>query len=324
MKRIIILSALLLASLATVAQTVPTRWAVVDFSANFMREEPDYGAELGDQALMGTLVRIVGQDSYWLQIISPEPYTAWVNDMGVVELTEEEKDAYIEAPKYICTADASHIWAEPSTDSPYVSEFIAGDIVRKCFSPNGKPVTKKSFCKVMLPSGHEGWALKSCVQDFGEWTVSRKASPSDVLETAYRFLGVPYMWGGTSIKNVDCSGLSRSVYFLNGILLPRNASQQVKVGQEVIPDEEHLQPADLIFFGTPATEDKAERITHVGIYIGDGMYIHSSQVVRINSIDPESERYTGRSPLRARRIIGQADAGTGVVSIARSPFYFKQ
>ena len=324
MKRIIIVSALLCVCVATLAQNAPKRWAVVDFSANFMREDPDYAAELGDQALMGTVVEILGEDSYWKQIVSPEPYKAWVNDMGLVEMSEAEKDAYIAAPKYICTANVSHIWTEPSVGSDQLSEFLAGDLVLKCLSDKGKPISRKGFLQVSLPSGKQGWVLKGEVEDFASWTASRTATPDDIIETAMRFLGVPYMWGGTSIKNVDCSGLSRSVYFLNGILLPRNASQQVKVGEEVLPDEEHLQRGDLLFFGTPATAEKGERITHVGIYIGEGMYIHSSQVVRINSIDPASARYSGRSPLRARRIIGQADAGTGVVSIARSPFYFKQ
>ena len=295
------------------------RWAVVNLSVNNMREQPDYAAEMGDQCLMGTLVEIVGEDSYWKQIVAPKPYKAWVNEMGLTEMTEAEKDAYLQAPKYICTADYARIWSEASEKSMGVCDFVAGDIVRKCLDAKGKALTHRKFVKVLLPSGRTGWVRREAVEDFRDWTSARSATAEEVLNTAYRFIGVPYLWGGTSIKGVDCSGLAWSTYYLSGLLLPRNASQQAKAGTEVAPDEEHLQPGDLIFFGRAATEDKPERITHVGIYIGDGMYIHSSQVVRINSIDPASEDYAGRRPLRARRILGD----DSIQRIATSPYYFK-
>ena len=69
---------------------------------------------------------------------------------------------------------------------------------------------------------------------------------------------MPYLWAGTSIKGVDCSGFSKSVYFLNGYMLLRNASQQYKTGEPVDVSQglDNLQPADLVFFGREATEDK--------------------------------------------------------------------
>ncbi len=295
------------------------RWAVVNLSVNNMREQPDYAAEMGDQSLMGTLVEIVGEDSYWKQILNSKPYKAWVNEMGLTEMTEAEKDAYLAAPKYICTADYTRIWSEPSEKSMGVCDFIAGDLVRQCLDSKGKALSHRKFVKVLLPSGKTGWVRKDTVEDFAHWTSTRSATAEEILSTAYRFIGVPYLWGGTSIKGVDCSGLAWSTYFLNGVLLPRNASQQAKVGEDVIPDLEHLMPGDLLFFGRAATADKPERITHVGIYIGDGMYIHSSQVVRINSIDPASEAYSGRGPVRARRILGD----DSIPRISTSPYYFK-
>ena len=58
-----------------------------------------------------------------------------------------------------------------------------------------------------------------------------KDSPETIVATAYRFFGVPYLWGGTSVKGMDCSGFTKTVYFLNGVLLPRDASQQVARGR---------------------------------------------------------------------------------------------
>lgn len=326
MKTIILTAALLLATFFRAAsQDFPeegSRYAVVEFSTNFMREEPQYEAENGDQALMGTVVKIIDEKGYWRRIVSPEPYTAWVVDRGLVEMSCNELREYIAAPKYICTADYTHIFETADENSLRISDFVMGGLVRKVPDSEGRPVSRGNFLAVRLPSGKDGWVPESAVCDFAEWAAGQNTSGSDITQTAMRFLGVPYMWGGTSIKYVDCSGLSRSVYFMNGILLPRNASQQARVGEDVSLDS--LEPGDLLFFGTPATAQKKERISHVGIYLGEGRYIHSSQVVRINSLNAEDEDYGGRMPLRARRILGHVDDGSGIVSIANSPYYFAQ
>lgn len=342
---------LLAVSLSSFAQGGQKNWAVVEFSANLMREAPDYAAELGDQALMGTVVEVLDKSGYWVKIKSPEPYTAWVNEMGLVPMDEKELQDYIEAPKYICTASFSHIYEEPSPDSRIVSDLVLGDIVRIMYSvkthtsgryngyEEGRAVLKKRFAGVVLPSGKTGYVPAKDVAVFHKWAKDRKGRASDesafrqdLLATGYRFLGVPYMWGGTSIKNVDCSGFTRSAYFANGVLLPRNASQQARVGEDVRifkdngeVDWSGLLPGDLLFWGKAATDSTKERVTHVGMYIGEGRFIHSAQVVRINSLDSTASDFYDRKPVRARRVVGHIDEdGSGIVSTFSSPFYFPQ
>ena len=336
-------------SAALSAQDVPARKAVVELSANFMREDPDYAAELGDQVLMGTVVEVLEEDGYWVRIKTPEPYTAWVTDMGLVWMAPREMEDYMEAPKYICTADISHVYEEPSLKSGIVSELVLGDIVRILYKTithtrgslkgydEGRAVLRKKFVGVVLPSGKTGYVPSRDVAVFYKWAKDRKEVAGneetfgeDIVRTARRFLGVPYMWGGTSIKNVDCSGLVRSVYFACGVLLPRNASQQAHAGKEVaifspsgLTDWSALMPGDLIFWGRSATGQAPEKATHVGIYIGGGRFIHSSQFVRISSLDPSDEDYYDRKPLRARRIAGMVDVmGSGAASVFSSPHYF--
>ena len=324
MRRFAAFTALIALTVAAAAQ-VPSgegrRWAVVDLSVNYMREAPDYTAELGDQTLMGTVVEIVGEESYWRQIVSPEPYKAWVNEMGLAVMTADEANAYIASPKYICTAEYSNIYSEPSLKSAYVSDFVMGDLVRPVTDGRGKAVRKGKFLACLLPDGRTGWVPKADVADFAAWTASRHPDGDSIVETAMRFLGIPYMWGGTSVKGVDCSGLTLCTFFMNGILLPRNTSQQVRAGVPVELDS--LEPGDLLFFGTPATDDRPERINHVGIYIGSNRFIHSSQKVRISSLDPAEPDYYERKPLRARRILGHTD-GNGVTPLPKSPWYFIQ
>ena len=99
-----------------------------------------------------------------------------------------------------------------------------------------------------------------------------------VIGIAAQFLGVPYVWGGTSPNGFDCSGFTQYVFARAGVSLPRVASSQQGVGRAV--SRADLQPGDLVFFGSPAH--------HVGIYVGDGTMIHSphtGSVVRYDSVN---------------------------------------
>lgn len=337
-------------STAAMGQEASRHWAVVEFSANFMREAPDYPAELGDQALMGTVVEMLDTSSYWVKIRTPEPYTAWVTEMGLVPMDESELENYLKAPKYICISPHSNVYSEPSYKSEIVSDLVMGDIFRIMYKEivhtrgslqgytEGRAVLKKKFVGVVLPSGRLGYVPAKDISVFYKWAKDRHAlldKEDDLrkalISTSRQFLGVPYMWGGTSTKNVDCSGLTRSVFFMNGILLPRNASQQARTGSDVGIfidgrfSSRDLRPGDLLFFGKTATDSTSEKITHVGMYLGNDKYIHSSQIVRISSLDPSAEDYSGRQPIRARRIIGEVDRpGSGVISLWSSPLYFPQ
>ncbi|NOY13061.1 MAG: C40 family peptidase [Deltaproteobacteria bacterium] len=105
---------------------------------------------------------------------------------------------------------------------------------------------------------------------------------SELVKTARQFLGVPYRWGGEDRRNgFDCSGLTMVSYRLNGLNLPRNSRMQFKVGHYVA--KRNLQKGDLVFFATKG----GTRVTHVGIYIGGGKFIHAprtGKTVRIASL----------------------------------------
>ncbi|MCR5710199.1 MAG: C40 family peptidase [Bacteroidales bacterium] len=305
--------------------------AFASLSVINMREKPDYAAELGTQALMGTPVKVHRHDNgYWVNIETPDGYKAWVNDMAIVPIDQERLDAWKASKRVVVTSYYTFFLDAPRPDAGHVSDGVWGDIA-EYVGTIGK------FVEVKLPDGKQAFVSSADVADLKEWVASRKAViPADapevsvekarqlILETAKTFLGVPYLWAGTSIKGVDCSGFSKSVYFLNGYMLLRNASQQYKTGEPVDVSQglDNLQPADLVFFGREATADKPERISHVAIYMGDGKIIHSSQLVRINSLIEGEPDYYSRKPIRACRIIGNQDCGKGVVSIAQSGVYF--
>jgi hypothetical protein len=93
---------------------------------------------------------------------------------------------------------------------------------------------------------------------------------SELVGTAKRFIGTPYRWGGTSVdEGFDCSGLTMVVYQLNGLKLPRSSRQQYRAGIPVGRNE--LRQGDLVFFAT----SWGRRVSHVGIYVGKGRFIHA-------------------------------------------------
>ena len=303
MKKIVMILAVLMCMASASAQD--KKWAVVELSSIYMRIAPDYESALETQELMGTIVEVVGEKNYWREIVSPQPYKAWCTEKGIVMMSDTELKAYKAAPKCIFTELYGHVYEQPSATAATVCDLVGGDIMRIADK-------KGKWTMILLPSGKEGWVESKNIKVHDSFLSIAKGegnadSISDekmesIITTALKLKGTPYFWGGMTPKGVDCSGLVRWSCLMNGILLPRNASQMVHCGDEVSLDQ--LQRGDLVFFGTPAQDGKPRRVTHVGIYIGDGRIIHSSHLVRVNSLDPSQPDYyeNAHKLIAARRL----------------------
>ena len=121
---------------------------------------------------------------------------------------------------------------------------------------------------------------------------------SQIVRTAKKYIGIPYKWGGESAREgFDCSGLTMTVYQLNGLDLPRTSRQQWKKG---IPVRRHqLRKGDLVFFATSG----GRRVTHVGIYAGENSFIHAPRRGKTIRITTLSKSYYRKRYVGARRYL---------------------
>ncbi len=305
-------------------------YGVTTLSVINFRTGPDYDAEAATQTMMGAPLKLLMETDGWVRAVTPEGYIAWVRGSGIAKMTKEEFENYIAAPKVVVTDKYISVMETPGGKSP-VSDAVWGNVLLDLGA-------RGSYRAVSLPDGRKGYVNNISVMDYTKWVNSRNATAESVIETAKQFMGVPYMWGATSVKAVDCSGFTKSVYYLNGLILARDASQQCYTGEDVditkyVNDSlytmdalQNLKKGDLIFFGRKATAERKERATHVGIYIENGRFIHSAGFVHINSLLPnEEDYYTGSTRLiRAQRILGNEDKGMGIESIQKSVYGMPQ
>jgi cell wall-associated NlpC family hydrolase len=292
-------------------------WGVISHSVANVRYEANYSSEMATQLLMGTPIQLLEKRSYWYRIVTPEGYHAWVTVGSVQKMDEQELNAWKASDRLIITTYYTLFRERADLTSPVVSDGVWGNIVEKAGEQG-------SYFKVKIPNGKIAFIPKKDAVPFNSWIASRNATAENIIATGKAFMGFPYLWAGTSIKAMDCSGFVKTILFLNGVITRRDASQQAKVGDDVNIEEfpGDLQPGDLLFFGRKATEERSERITHVGIYLGEGRFIHAATNVHTNSLIPDAEDFYDGTLVRAKRIINKADEVPGLVSIAKHPWYF--
>jgi len=260
-------------------------YAVVNLSVCNMRDKPDFSAEMITQAIMGMPLRVLDHQD-WYQIQTPDDYTGWVHRDGIYCMTLEEIQAWNLAEKVVVTQVYGFVYETPNKKSQTICDVVAGNRM-KYLGKKGK------FFHVELPDGRRGFLLRKEGALLSEWRKSLKSDVSSILATAKKLMGVPYLWAGTSTKGMDCSGFVRTVLYQHDMIIPRDTGPQSRSGQriDISSDYSNLQPGDLIFFGRKATEDQKERVSHVGIYMGNKRFIHSLGRVKTGSFDPNAEDY---------------------------------
>lgn len=283
---------------------------IIQLSVANLRSKPGHSEELATQVLLGTKVDLLQKTRSDYRVRTPEGYIAWVPTSSVTAMDSLTFVDWQKSPKLIYTNEFGKSYSKPDQKSIRVSDLVYGNILT---------LTKenKNFYEVKYPDGRIAFIPKDEAIIFDNWLKTRDLTAENIINSAKSMMGLPYLWGGTSVKGVDCSGFTKTSFYMNGYVIPRDASQQVLAGDEVqIVDKDgkfseelalkNLKPADLLFFAG----GKTSRITHVALYIGNGEFIHSAGTVRINSMLKNAHNYDDfqtRTLVSAKRYIGSQD-----------------
>jgi hypothetical protein len=291
-------------------------WGIITVSVCNIKKSPSHSSELISQCIMGTPVKILKKRGGWFLIQTPDYYIGWSNSSSIVDLDNSGFEKWKKSDRVLYISKSGDLCQ--STDNKIiVSDMVTGSIVEVLKE-------KKGSYHVKLPDGREGVLNKDDVSDFSNWAESVLSDPGKLISFSRTLLGLPYLWGGTSVKALDCSGFVKTIFFSGGMVLARDASLQYLHGTRIDFSDNYdaLKPCDLLFFGYES--EGKERIIHVGMYIGNKEVIHCSGMVRINSMDSTRTNYSSylHDTFRGvRRIIGITPE-KGIERVAANSWYF--
>ncbi len=272
---------------------MPSRRIVIR-TVTDMLAYPDIRSERISQALMGEWVEAQSERNGFVEARTEYGYSGWIwADSLVGEYTPPQLSNHCPGyPRYAQIRSAyATLWKMERHDQT-VAVMAMGSIVMVELEKGGTAI-------VTLPDGRTGRMER---KDLAPIPESHRPNVRRVIETGMRLLGVPYLWGGISTFGIDCSGFTQRVYRQHGILMPRDAYLQAEWEGSVRVSAGELQAGDLLFFGQDQPDSRGRTITHVGMAIGDGLFIHSSGNwgVHVSSL---SEEYYQRRWRCSRRVL---------------------
>jgi SH3-like domain-containing protein len=231
-----------------------------------MHSGPSEDKDVVSQAIFSTNVQVLEDKDGWARIRTPDDYTGWTPAAAL--LVSDRAYATNARTAHVISLFA-HLYREPSVTKraplltvPFESRL---EVVAE------SPEEKGRWIQVRLPDDRAAWVQRGDVS-----FDARKLDVPEMIDLAKRFLGLPYTWGGTSSFGYDCSGFTQMLCRRRGIHMPRDAQPQADwSGMQPVTASADLRPGDLLYFGK---SDK--KITHTGLYIGNGEFIHATTSVR--------------------------------------------
>jgi cell wall-associated NlpC family hydrolase len=257
-----------IAIMALFAAALPNA-AVLSPVAN-MYSKPSEDADVVSQAIYGSNVGLVERQEGWARIRTADDYTGWT------PLRALRPGRAYAASGRVAEVESlfAHIYREASVTAH-------APLVTVPFEAKLEVIAQpeERWLEVRLPDGRAGWVQAG--------DIAFDAKPMgipEMIEFSKRFLGLPYTWGGTSSFGYDCSGFTQMLVRRRGIVMPRDAQPQADWSGAAPVERNDLKPGDLVYFG-----ESARKITHAGVYLGDGKFIDATTwqmpMVRIDDLN---------------------------------------
>lgn len=272
-------------------------YAICALSAVPVRNSSSHSSEMISQLLFGELAEVLdSKGRQWLKVrCQSDNFVGWVDAHQLKAVTQAEFDLY-------------------QTDYAYILDFFHPAMAAQHVLPLTIGCHLPCF---------DGLRLQFCGETYtfsGQAVMPSHIKPDAafLLKVARRYLNAPYLWGGRSPMGIDAPGLVQVVFKMAGFRLPREAEEQVFMGEQIDFVEQAL-PGDLAFF-----ENQAGRISHVGIVLPDRQVIHAYGQVRIDKLDhfgifnAEQRRYTHRMRV-IKRLLPPAAAAAAPGSASAVP-----
>ena len=233
--------------------------------------------EVTSQALYGTGVVSLEKQRGWIRIRTADGYTGWVATSDV--LSQKQADYAPDSTSIRVTGLTVNIYRDPDVTLHAPLLQLPWESLLKTV-PASTERENARWIRVRLVSGESGWVQRG---DVGPPNTN-SLTIEETLQLARRFLGITYTWGGASSLGFDCSGFTQMLVRQRGVEMPRDANLQAAWSGVTPVSRDDLQPGDLLFFGSSVTS-----ITHTGMYLGQGEFIHDTthdhpgvQISRLN------------------------------------------
>jgi hypothetical protein len=249
------------------AQAAAAREAVVVVTVENLYSAPDESKDVVSQATLGQTVELLETTNGYARVRTPDRYEGWLPGAAMREYAESGAARYASAGRVAEVVSLmANVYREPDVTSarPRLQAPLSTRL-ELAAPADGR------WLAVRLPSGDAGYVQQGDVRIVDAAARRRRGSAAELVATARRFLGVPYLWGGMTARGIDCSGLVSRVYHASGVELPRDADLQFEDPNAVPVPRSRLRPADLLFFGRDS-----KHISHVGMYLGGGRFINAT------------------------------------------------
>ncbi len=221
-------------------------------------------SDVVSQAIYGTTVEVVKADGDWLKVESPDQYQGWVRSSELVELGPGSAPYASQGRVARVESLAANVYRE--RDVTRHAPLLTLPFEARLEVESEPPEDDARWIEVRLPDRRHGWIHRGDVA-FDVQPLNLKQT----LKFAQRFIGITYLWGGTSTFGFDCSGYTQMLMRQRGVLMPRDAGPQAAWPRLKEIRLNKPKAGDLLFFGS-----SPGKITHTGMYLGHGKFIHDT------------------------------------------------